>query len=139
MKKLVLLIGAVFFLCLGSIAQSASTQVKEKVDGPVLTFEKNTHDFGDINHGDKVEQMFKFTNTGTEPLIITNIQVTCGCTAPEWPREPIMPGGTGKIKVVFNSTGKHGRQDKTVTVVSNAANDDNKIRFTTNVLSKDPN
>jgi hypothetical protein len=121
------------------MAQSASTPAKEKANGPVLAFEKNTHDFGDINQGEKVEQMFTFTNTGTEPLIITNIQVTCGCTAPEWPREPIMPGGTGKIKVVFNSAGKHGRQDKAVTVVSNAVNDDTKIRFTTNVLVKEPN
>lgn len=109
-----------------------------KINGPVLTFEKNTHDFGDIHQGDKVEKLFKFTNTGNEPLIISNIEVTCGCTAPEWPRNPIPPGATGEIKVVFNSAGKMGRQNKTVTVKSNAVNDDNMISFVTTILDKNP-
>ncbi len=109
-----------------------------KLNGPILTFEKNTHDFGDIFQGDNVEQVFKFTNTGNEPLIITNIQVTCGCTAPEWPRNPIPPGGKGEIKIGFNSAGKMGRQNKTVKVISNAANDEDTISFVTNILDKKP-
>ena len=129
----------VFFLLVltaSAFAQSKSTAPKQS--GPVLTFEKNTHDFGDIFPGDKVEQVFKFTNTGNEPLIITNIQVTCGCTAPEWPRNPIPPGGKSEIKIAFNSAGKSGRQNKTVTVVSNAANDENTISFVANILDKKP-
>ena len=109
-----------------------------KVNGPVLAFEKNTHDFGDIYQGDNVEHVFKFTNTGNEPLIISNIQVTCGCTAPSWPKNPIPPGGKGEIKIGFNSAGKMGRQNKTVTVVSNAVNEDNLISFVTNILAKNP-
>ncbi|MDH4058501.1 MAG: DUF1573 domain-containing protein [Cyclobacteriaceae bacterium] len=109
-----------------------------KANGPVLAFEKNTHDFGDIYQGDRVEQVFKFKNTGTEPLIITNIEVTCGCTAPEWPRNPIPAGGEGEIKVAFNSAGKMGRQNKTVVVKSNALNDDNTISFVTTILDKKP-
>lgn len=120
-----------------AFAQQAKAPVA-KVNGPVLTFEKNTHDFGDILQGDRVEQVFKFTNTGNEPLIITNIQVTCGCTAPEWPRNPIAPGAKGEIKVAFNSAGKMGRQNKTVTVLSNAVNDENTISFVTNILDKKP-
>ncbi|MBX2962410.1 MAG: DUF1573 domain-containing protein [Cyclobacteriaceae bacterium] len=118
-------------------AQEAKTATA-KVNGPVLTFEKDSHDFGDINQGDQVEHIFKFTNTGNEPLIVSNIQVTCGCTAPSWPKNPIPPGGTGEIKIGFNSAGRMGRQNKTVTVVSNAVNEDNLISFVTNVVVKNP-
>lgn len=109
-----------------------------KVKGPVITFEKKVHDFGDMYQGDKVEETFKFTNTGTEPLIITNVQVTCGCTTPKgWPRDPIAPGGKGELTVAFNSAGKMGKQNKVVTVISNAANADSaQITFTANVLEK---
>lgn len=116
-------------------AQEAST---EKMSGPVIKFEKKTHDFGDIYQGDKVEETFKFTNAGTEPLIITNVQVTCGCTTPKgWPRDPIAPGASGELTVAFNSAGKMGRQNKVVTVVSNAVNTDGtQVSFVTNVLEK---
>jgi hypothetical protein len=128
---------AALFISAASFAQEASTN---KVNGAVITFEKKTHDFGDIFQGDKVEETYKFTNTGTEPLIITNVQVTCGCTTPKgWPRDPIMPGGKGEITIGFNSAGKSGRQNKVVTVVSNAVNTDgSQISFTTNVLDKKP-
>jgi hypothetical protein len=135
MKKTVFMMVLMAFAVCG-FAQEAKTAAKP--NGPILTFEKNTHDFGDIYQGDKVEQIFKFTNTGNEPLIITNIQVTCGCTAPEWPRNPIPPGGKGEIKIAFNSAGKMGRQNKTVTVISNAANEDTTISFVTNILTKTP-
>ncbi|MBX2945713.1 MAG: DUF1573 domain-containing protein [Cyclobacteriaceae bacterium] len=134
-----------FFVFLLMVALASGTYAQDKqattskTNGPVLTFEKNTHDFGDIFQGDQVEHVFKFTNTGNEPLIISNIQVTCGCTAPSWPKNPIPPGGKGEIKIGFNSTGKMGRQNKTVTVVSNAVNDDNLISFVTNILAKNPN
>jgi hypothetical protein len=132
MKKVFFLI-AVFFLITGAYAQ----QAKQKVDGPVITFEKRTHDFGDIVQGDKVEQNFYFTNTGTEPLIITNVEVTCGCTVPKWPRDPIMPGGRNEIIVGFNSAGKMGYQTKVVKIVSNAVNPENAtISFTTTIHDK---
>lgn len=110
----------------------------EKKDGAVITFDKKTHEFGDMMQGDKVEHTFYFTNTGNEPLIITNVQVQCGCTTPKgWPREPIPPGGKGELTVSFNSAGKMGKQNKTVTVVSNAVNPEgNQLSFTTNVLQK---
>jgi hypothetical protein len=109
-----------------------------KADGPVLTLEKNTHDFGDIFQGDVVEHTFKFTNTGNQPLLITNIQTSCGCTTPTWPRDPIMPGGKGELKVGFNSAGKMNKQTKTVLpIISNSATDVS-VTFTTNVLDKKP-
>jgi hypothetical protein len=105
--------------------------------GAAITWEKNTHDFGDIIEGDKVEHTYKFTNTGTEALVITNIQVTCGCTTPKgWPRDPIDPGKKAEIIVQFNSTGKIGRQNKVVTVISNAVAGNSQITFAATVLEK---
>lgn len=125
-----------------TLAATVFGQVVEKASGAVITWEKATHDFGDMAQGDKVEHIFKFTNTGTEPLVITNVEVTCGCTLPKsWPRDPIMPGGKGEINVAFNSAGKSGKQNKVVTVVSNAANPEGKqIVFNANILEpKIPN
>ncbi len=131
------------FLVLMGIAGAAVAQDKtnEKTDGAVIAFEEKTFDFGDIMQGDKVEHTFHFTNAGTEPLIITNVQVSCGCTTPKgWPRDPIPPGGKGELTVAFNSAGKMGRQNKPVTVISNAVNaDGNQITFTTNVLPRSTN
>lgn len=110
-------------------------------EGPMIKWDNPTHDFGDIAQGDKVEYTFKFTNAGTEPLVITNVQVTCGCTTPKgWARDPIPPGGESEITLGFNSTGKYGRQKKVVTIVSNAVNSEGaQIIFFANVLGKVPN
>lgn len=133
MKSLVIFLFG-FFTIFGSIAQEAASE--EKASGPYIAFAEDKYEFGDIHQGDKVEHVFEFENTGNEPLIITNVQTTCGCTAPEWPRDPVAPGGSGKIKVIFNSTGKIGRQHKVVTVVSNAVSPNNRVTITTNVLPK---
>ncbi|MBL0742931.1 DUF1573 domain-containing protein [Chryseolinea lacunae] len=133
MKKNLFLI-----VLLALAAQGFAQTSTPKAAGAVITFEKKTHDFGDIVQGDKVEEVFKFANTGTEPLIITNVQVTCGCTTPKgWPRDPIAPGGKGEVTIAFNSAGKMGKQNKVVTIVSNAVNADGaQVSFTTNVLEK---
>lgn len=128
-----------FLLVVLALAGQGFAQVASaKASGPVITFEKSSHDFGDIYQGDKVEHTFKFTNTGNEPLIITNVQVTCGCTTPKgYPRDPIAPGGKGEITIAFNSAGKMGRQNKVVTIVSNASNADQaQVSFSTNILEK---
>ena len=106
----------------------------EKVTGPYITFQEETHDFGDIKQGDKVSHTFAFENTGTQPLIITDVKVTCGCTATNWPRDPIAPGQSSELTVQFNSAGKLGRQNKVVTIVSNAGNSMAKVTITGNVL-----
>lgn len=84
-------------------------------------FDQEEYDFGSIMQGESVTYEFKFTNTGTEPLIISKAEGSCGCTVPIWPKEPILKGQKANIKVTFNSTGKSGVQDKTVTLTSNAA------------------
>lgn len=86
---------------------------------PVMTFEKTDHDFGTIKEGDKVVYVFNFKNTGEADLLISNAVGSCGCTVPEFPKEPVKPGESGKIKVSFNSAGKHGNQQKNVTMATN--------------------
>lgn len=109
----------------------------EVLPGPAITFEETTHDFGDIFQGDKVSYVFKFENTGDEPLIITDVRVTCGCTVPDWPRDPIAPGESASLTVKFNSAGKKGRQNKVISVVSNSVSPVNQVTITSNVLIKD--
>ena len=83
-------------------------------------FSEEEYNFGTIMQGDQVKHDFEFTNTGKDPLVISNAAGSCGCTVPEWPKEPIMGGAKAVIKVTFNSAGKQGVQDKTVTLQSNA-------------------
>lgn len=93
-----------------------------------ISFEEEVFDFGDIVEGDVVEHVFKFTNTGKNPLVINNAKGSCGCTVPEWPRDPIAPGQSGEIAVKFNSTGKQGEQNKTVTISANTLPNKTVIR-----------
>lgn len=120
------------------IVMAGAFSPKAQTTGPFIAWEKSSHDFGDLVQGDKVEHTFKFKNTGNEPLIITNVQVTCGCTTPRgWARDPIAPGLAGEITVAFNSLGKYGKQEKVVTIVSNAVNPQGaQILFSANVLEK---
>lgn len=84
-----------------------------------MTFTEEEFDFGTINQGDKVNHFFTFKNTGKQDLIISRAVGSCGCTVPEFPKEPIAPGKTGVMKVSFNSKGKSGKQHKTVSVYAN--------------------
>ena len=91
------------------------------VDGkyPIMTFDNTEHDFGTIEKDSKVEYSFSFKNTGEADLIITRAVGSCGCTIPEYPKEAIKPGESAKMKVSFNSKGKHGNQQKSITITSN--------------------
>lgn len=119
----------VFFVALaGMLAVSCSGnkesgEAKEVAGGgnlPVFTLqEESTYDFGKAKDGDIVEKSFAFKNTGESPLVISNISASCGCTTPEWPKEPIAPGAESNIMVRFNTTGKPGQQNKTVTITAN--------------------
>lgn len=132
MKKLIVLFLALAITA-GAMAQSDQ---KKSEDGAKITFKESSHNFGDITQGDKVSHTFEFTNKGNEPLILSNVLVSCGCTATNWPKDPIPPGESGSIQVNFNSAGKMGRQNKVVTVVSNAVNSRERIKIITNVLPK---
>jgi hypothetical protein len=89
-------------------------------DSTTVQMIDSVYNFGKITDGEKVEFSFRFKNTGNKPLIVSNATASCGCTVPEKPEEPIKPGETGFIKVVFDSKGRVGDAHKEVTVTSNA-------------------
>lgn len=113
MKNLVLLLALVFSV-VAAVAQDAKTTT-----GPEISFKQTTHDYGTIALNGDGTYNFEFTNTGNEPLILSKPRSSCGCTVPQWPKEPILPGETNEIKVTYN-THKAGPFNKTVTVYSNA-------------------
>ena len=88
---------------------------------PVISFTDTVHDFGNLREGEVVEYAFRFRNTGKSPLLLAGAQSTCGCTASDYPHDPIAPGKDGVITVRFNSAGKDGHEEKTVTLSTNAA------------------
>ncbi|XZF14793.1 DUF1573 domain-containing protein [Chitinophagaceae bacterium MMS25-I14] len=88
---------------------------------PTLDLQDTTHDFGTIHEGEVVTQEFSFKNNGKSPLIIGSATGSCGCTVADFPHDPILPGKGGVLKVMFNSKGKEGHQEKTVTVNTNTA------------------
>jgi hypothetical protein len=123
MKNLivVLIIACVGFgavSCSNKGKSEESEDIKNKI--PVMSFVDSTlFNFGDVKEGDVVEKKFRFKNKGEFPLIINNITSSCGCTTPEWPREPIAPNEESAILVRFNTKGKMGPQMKTITVYAN--------------------
>lgn len=86
---------------------------------PVLSFADTLHNFGSLKENEVVSYGFSFTNTGKTPLIITSASGSCGCTVADYPHDPVLPGQAGVMKVSFNSAGKHGHQEKSVTIAAN--------------------
>ncbi|MCR9015088.1 DUF1573 domain-containing protein [Aquiflexum gelatinilyticum] len=99
-------------------------------------FSEMEYDFGTINEGKVVEHVFKFTNEGQAPLVISNITASCGCTSPDWTKTPVKPGEEGFVKVVFNSTAKSGTQAPTVTIQANTNPNVTRLRLKGNVTPK---
>lgn len=118
MKKLF----AFLFLIISSF-NLATAQDPKNDSKPEIVFDKLVHDFGTIWDGASKEYFFVFTNKGKAPLILTNVQPSCGCTAPVWPKEPIMPGQKAKIQIVYNPGALRDAFSKTISVKSNAVND----------------
>lgn len=112
-----------FLLFFGSSSYAQKQTLNNLANDPAkpeFKFDVEEHNFGTIKQGDAVTYEFKFTNTGNEPIIISNAEGSCGCTVPVYPKQPILKGQQASIKVTFNSAGKSGMQDKTVTITSNA-------------------
>ena len=103
---------------------------------PTMDFDRKTYDFGTISQGESVTTAFAFTNMGQAPLLIRAAHGSCGCTVPDYPKQPISPGGSGQIKVTFNSSGKQGQQNKTVTLLTNTESGKEYLRIKANVISK---
>ncbi|MBO4740325.1 MAG: DUF1573 domain-containing protein [Bacteroidales bacterium] len=122
MKKIFLAsLLTIFTLGIASAQNTASNDKAqaENQNGPKIEFSSTTHDYGDIKKGGDGNCEFTFTNVGNEPLILSNVRASCGCTTPSYTKEPVMPGKTGKIKVRYN-TNNLGGFSKRVTVNSNS-------------------
>lgn len=141
MKKGILMIAAVGAMLFTSCKDDASSKVKaENVETaaerdaqvanfPVMTFEEEEFDFGKIAKGTHVEHVFKFTNAGKAPLVITNATSSCGCTVPSYPQnESIAPGETGEMTVKFDGSGQ-GQVTKTITITSNTETATQNLRI----------
>ncbi|MBK5286337.1 MAG: DUF1573 domain-containing protein [Bacteroidia bacterium] len=116
--------------------QSASGENKSDMKLPAFSFKTETHEFGTITEGEKVSYSFQFTNSGKADLVITNASGSCGCTVPEYSKEPVPPGKTGMINVIFDSSGKEGHQNKTVTIVANTIPNSKVITITGEVVKQ---
>jgi hypothetical protein len=90
-----------------------------RIQEPFFSFSEDEWDFGVLTEGEKVSHTFKFNNTGGAPLVISNVSTTCGCTVPEWPKDPIQPGDEGEITVTFDSNGKAGNVTKDINIIAN--------------------
>ena len=124
MKKMFLMVAIV--MSVAAMAQEA-----------VLSFEKTTHDFGKINESDgRVTTVFTFKNEGMIPLVLTNVKASCGCTSPNWTKEPVEPGQTGNITVTYNPSGRPGRFQKSITITSNASAEPVRIYIKGEVIPK---
>ena len=106
----------------GSVCSISAQDAPKDATGPRIDFQDSVYYFGEATIGDKITKTFPFINTGTEPLILLDVKTSCGCTAPNWSKDPVLPGEQSEIKVVFNTAGKRGSQYKKITVVSNAVN-----------------
>lgn len=122
MKKLLFTLSVLFVAMAGfnSYAQEGQPVVGQE-DGPVMQIDKEIHDYGTVEYAGDGVCYFTVTNTGNAPLIISKCQGSCGCTVPEWSKEPILPGQSTKIMVKYD-TKRPGPFQKTVTITSNAAN-----------------
>jgi hypothetical protein len=103
---------------------------------PIIEFDQTEYDFGTIVEGEKVQGVFNVKNVGKVDLIITNVKPSCGCTTPDWTKEAIAPGASGVIKFEFNSANRVGKQNKSITVKSNAEKITQIIRIKGNVTAK---
>lgn len=135
--KTVFSLKSTFVFILAAAMVSCAPRQKDKVDtdmvsidasgngsaptgkAPVMKFETTSHDFGTISQGERVTTQFRFKNTGGTDLVISEAHGSCGCTVPDYPKKPIPPGGEDVIKVEFNSEGKSGKNEKTVTLTTN--------------------
>lgn len=117
------------------VTNPATASGDENAAMPKMTFENDLYDFGEITQGEKVSYSYMFKNEGEADLVITSAQGSCGCTVPTWPKEPIGPGESGQIDVVFDSNGKSGKQHKKVTIVANTSPSTNVVALTGSVIA----
>lgn len=119
------------------IRNPVSAMPADTTDMAILTFDEKEFNFGEIDEGGVVKHTFTFTNTGKKPLIVTHARSTCGCTIPEWSKEPTPPGGKGEIYVEFDTKGKTAFQSKPVTVTANTFPSQTVVTLKGRVINKE--
>ncbi|MBL7703448.1 MAG: DUF1573 domain-containing protein [Ferruginibacter sp.] len=142
MKKYIL------FLSVSAVIVSCDARRKDKIaddtetqralalkDSTTVQIIDTAYDFKTVNEGEKVIYNYRFKNTGTKPLVIVEASASCGCTVPQKPEKPVLPGETGFIKVAFDSKGRPGEAHKTITVISNAKPEFPQLVLTGKVLA----
>lgn len=146
MKNTVLTVGILALLSFGSCEKDNASKLftdaekqeqAEKVVDPAsaaqLKFDSDSYDFGDLPSGAKVDHYVRFTNTGKGPLIISKAVGSCGCTVPEWPKDPIAPGQTDSLKISYDAGQRSGKQSNTVTLTTNTVQGSEAWKFTVNL------
>lgn len=126
-----ILLTCTLFFATAAIAQEA----KPNPNAPVFKFQEELFDFGDIPEGPQVTHEFKFKNVGKEPLVLSNVKASCGCTTPSWPKEPVLPGKEAAVTATYNTQGRVGPFTKAISITSNASEATKVITIKGNVLS----
>lgn len=137
----IICLSAIFLLfsCTGQNDRLGSDTVKQKEElqveynQPIITFDSLSHDFGTIVEGEQVVCYFDYENTGVADLIVSSVEASCGCTTPDWSKEPLKPGDRKSLQIIFDATGRSGVQRKVVTVKTNASNSVVKITLKANI------
>ena len=141
----VLMLSLAFFSCKENATSKINTSnlesAKERdaainLGSAIVEFDKTEYDFGELVEGEIAEGTFKITNKGKVDLIITSAKATCGCTVPEWPKDPIAPGASADLKFTFNSRGRVGKQSKSITLQTNSEKVTELIRIKGTVVKK---
>jgi Protein of unknown function (DUF1573) len=146
MKKIIITVTVIFSLVSCDVKRKDkiadgsnidSTKKANAINNPTtVQLIDSAFDFGIITEGEKVEYSYRFKNTGTTPLMVMSATASCGCTVPEKPEKPVMPGETSYIKVVFNSQGKVGQNHKDITVIANTTPAFPPLKLTGEVKAK---
>jgi hypothetical protein len=119
-------------------AGEKKTETPANPNAPKIIFGQESFDFGEVPEGPQVTHEFKFNNTGKEPLVLSNVRASCGCTTPSWPKDPVLPGKEATILVTYNTQGRPGSFTKSVTVTSNAEPNTKVIYIKGEVIKAEP-
>lgn len=126
MKKIILLFSATILMCAGAFAQAKTSSTPQAVTTTPnqnpdanMKYTNEEHNFGTIPEGPSVSFDFEFKNTGKEPIVLSDVKASCGCTTPSWTKDPVLPGKMGKITATYSTQGRPGNFVKTITVNSN--------------------
>jgi hypothetical protein len=135
MKKVFLLACTALLIVSASFAQDKKGEAKApNPNAPKLIFIESSHDFGTVVEGPQITYDFKIRNDGKEPLVLSNVRASCGCTVPTWPKDPILPGKESVVSATYNTSGRPGHFTKTITIESNAEGGNKVITITGEVI-----